>query len=60
MSISQSDLFIIYGQEISAMARQLADSIDLEGAILENTASSGKGHGVRIALKPNLVVASPA
>lgn len=60
MSISQSDLFIVYGQKIAAMARLLIDSIDLEHAVLEKTASSGKGHGVRIALKPNLVVASPA
>lgn len=60
MSIGKSDLTIIYGQDIPVMARQLVESIDLAAAIATQTAASGKGKAVRIALKPNLVIASPA
>lgn len=60
MSVGRSDLTIIYGQDIPAMTRSLLDAIDLSAAIALKTAASGKGKAVRIALKPNLVVASPA
>ena len=60
MSSFNKNITIIYGQDIPAMAQNLLTAINLADTVMHKTAATGKGKAVRIALKPNLVVARPA